>query len=328
MRQAVIAAVLGVMVVSTGPIAAGTAGITPAVQEPTRAPQVFRSTADLVPIFVTVSDKAGRLVAGLMREDFQVLDNGKPQPLTLFDNRPQPIRVVALLDISGSVARTASILRQASTEFILQLTAGDLARIGTIAREVKFSPAFTRDPAQLVGWLPTTIPPGLPMPLWNAVDAAITQFDTAPPGRRVVLVFSGGQVGAPQYGEKVLSVMDISERAQREDVMIYGVGIKTAITPIGPGHGGTLGEAVTAGPPDVGLSRAADNTGGGYFELLGSDDLGNTFGRVANELHHQYLLGFAPPARDGKTHKIEVRVRGNGLKARARKTYAAPAAGR
>ena len=293
-------------------------------QAPAAQPQVFRSTADLVPVFVTVTDKAGRLVPGLTREDFQILDNGKPQPLALFDNRPQPIRVIALVDIAGSVSRTASMLQTACAQFLLQLSTGDLARIGTVAREVKYSPEFTRNTTQLLAALPANAPSGIPMPLWNAVDSAITLFDTAPPGRRVILVFSGGLVGAPRYGEKVMSVDDVAARAQREDVMVYGIGVKMAITPVSGARGGSLGET-TQPTADRGLDRAADITGGAAFELRGSDDFGQTFARVAEELHHQYLVGFAPVTRDGKTHKIEVRLSRSDLKARARKTYDAPA---
>jgi hypothetical protein len=69
----------------------------------------------------------------------------------------------------------------------------------------------------------------------------------------------------------------------------------------------------------------AENSGGGYFEMRARDDLGATFARVMDELHHQYLLGFAPPSKDGKTHKIDVRTAPKDLKVRARRTYKAPA---
>jgi hypothetical protein len=52
--------------------------------------------------------------------------------------------------------------------------------------------------------------------------------------------------------------------------------------------------------------------------------LAQAFARVADELHGQYLLGFTPPRRDGKTHDVEVRVTAKGLKARAKKSYVAP----
>jgi hypothetical protein len=71
------------------------------------------------------------------------------------------------------------------------------------------------------------------------------------------------------------------------------------------------------------LPKIAWQTGGGYFELTGIEDLGATFKRVADELHHQFVLGFSPPALDGKMHKIEVRLKDASLLARARKSYLA-----
>jgi Ca-activated chloride channel family protein len=76
--------------------------------------------------------------------------------------------------------------------------------------------------------------------------------------------------------------------------------------------------------PDPGLARIAAETGGGYFELTTTDDLAATFERVADELHRQYALGFELPAADGKTHKLDVRVKRDGMTVRARRSYVAP----
>ncbi len=107
--------------------------------------------------------------------------------------------------------------------------------------------------------------------------------------------------------------------------MIYGVGVRSRLQPGGSMGGGVQGmqAALVDTMPDPSLGGLAEDTGGGYFELNMHADLANTFAKVADELHSQYLLGFSPPARDGKTHKIEVKVAG-GLKPRARKTYVAP----
>jgi VWFA-related protein len=288
------------------------------------APQapVFRSSSDVVPIFVTVTDKTGRLATNLTRDDFQVFDNGKTQPLTVFDASPQPIRLIILIDLSGSMRGNLMLFRAATAALIGGLLPGDLAKIGTFGQEIRISPSFTADPAELLAQLPTSLPPSAPTPLWTTVDRAMTEFNTAPPGRRVVLVFSDGKDGGPlAFGGRFLSPIEIGDRARREDVMIYGVGVRSALQ-LGPGTG-NLGAAMAATIPDPGLGRLADETGGGYFELRGRDDMTSTFARVADELHRQYLLGFAPPVQDGKTHKIEVRMRDKNLKPRARKTYVA-----
>ena len=75
--------------------------------------------------------------------------------------------------------------------------------------------------------------------------------------------------------------------------------------------------------PDPGLAKIAAATGGGYFELTSTDDLASTFTRVADELHHQYALGFTPANLDGKTHGLQVRVLLSGATVRARKNYVA-----
>jgi len=92
----------------------------------------------------------------------------------------------------------------------------------------------------------------------------------------------------------------------------------------GGGRGAPRGvSGGAADKPDPGLGRIALETGGGYFELTNTDDLASTFRRVAEELHHQYLLGFAPTVLDGKTHRIDVRATGADLTVRARKSYLA-----
>src|SRR5688572_6963177 len=65
--------------------------------------QVFRGTSDAVRVFVTVTDGEGRLVTTLKQNDFEIRDEGKPQPITLFDNTPQPIKLIVMLDVSGSM---------------------------------------------------------------------------------------------------------------------------------------------------------------------------------------------------------------------------------
>jgi len=109
-------------------------------------------------------------------------------------------------------------------------------------------------------------------------------------------------------------------------VMIYAVGMRSrSRAPMTPGVGpGGLQAMLMADMPDPGLARVAEESGGGYIEIRFGQELGAAFAGVADELHTQYLLGFAPPKRDGKVHDINVRVTQGGLKARARKSYVAP----
>ena len=297
------------------------AGQSAAPQQP-----VFRGSAETVPVFVTVTDKSGRLVPDLTRDQFEIRDNGHPQPITIFDNSPQPIRLIVLVDVSGSMFRNLPLLRDASERLVANLGPGDLARIGTFGERIDIGPRFTRDVTELVSSLPSDIAPGAPTPLWTAIDQAIDVLDQVD-GRKVVLVMSDSKDSGPRFGQKWVSQLDVADRAAREDVMIYGIGVESRSgQPFGAG--GNMMGALVANLPDPGLGTVALDTGGGYFELRPRDDLGEAFARVADELHHQYLLGFAPPARDGKMHKIEVKLEGKGLKPRARKSYRAPEGGR
>jgi len=67
-------------------------------QQPT-----FRAGTQVVSLFVTVADAQRRLVPDLTKDDFEVLDNDKPQPLVSFENVVQPITVMVMLDTSGSM---------------------------------------------------------------------------------------------------------------------------------------------------------------------------------------------------------------------------------
>jgi Ca-activated chloride channel family protein len=293
-----------------------------AFQQPT-----FRGSTEVVPVFVTVTDGDGRLVTTLAREQFELRDEGKPQPITLFDNTPRPIQLIVMLDVSGSMLGNLPLLRAASDQLFARLGEQDAARVGSFGDEVVISPVFTRDRAELRAALPDVISQNASTPLWRGIDEAMTAFGPAGEARQVVLVLSDGQDSGPtNFRKRFVSQAEIIERARKDDVMIYGVGMRSrrarnAQPGIGPGG---LQAMLTADLPDPGLARVAEESGGGYAEIRYGDDLGAAFARVADELHGQYLLGFAPPKRDGKTHDIEVRVSQRGLKARARKSYLAP----
>ena len=116
---------------------------------PDRSSPVFRGGSDTVRVFVTVTDRDGRLVTTLTRDDFEVRDEGKPQPITLFDNTPQPIRLIVMLDVSGSMEGNLPLLRAAAAQLFARLRPDDVARVGTFGREVTISPSFTHDPDEL-----------------------------------------------------------------------------------------------------------------------------------------------------------------------------------
>jgi Ca-activated chloride channel homolog len=291
-----------------------------------RQTPTFKGTGEAVRVFVTVMDGDGRLVTNLSQNDFEVRDEGKPQPITLFDNTPQPIRLASMLDVSGSMEGNLPLLRSGAQELFRRLRPDDVARVGTFGHDVTISPTFTNDPRQLMAELPRSIAPDAPTPLWRGIDVAMDAFGEKVPERSVVLVLSDGKDSGPMgFRQRYVSQVEVIERARRDDVMVYAIGMGSRGRRQMPGLGpGGLQAALMADLPDPGLARVAEETGGGYMEIGFGADLGAAFAQVADELHAQYLLGFAPPKRDGKVHEIDVKVTRKGLKPRARKSYVAP----
>lgn len=285
-------------------------------QQPT-----FKSGARTVAVYATVTDRDGRLVPDLTREDFEIRDNGKTQPIAVFSNEVQPISVVIMLDRSGSMRGNFGLVEAAGEAFVRAMLPADKARIGSFAEKIQIDPEnFTSDKQELVRILRTKLQNEGPTPLWNAVDASIASLKPQE-GRKVVLAFTDGADNPANFKLNNLSFMDIMRRAQTADVMVYAVGLESTQRPTLGGGGGFGGGFGGGSGPDPGLPAIADETGGGYFELRRAQDLAGTFARVADELHRQYLIGFSPVTLDDKMHKIEVRVKKGGMKVRARKEY-------
>jgi Ca-activated chloride channel family protein len=279
---------------------------------------VFRAGTQTVPVFTTVVGPDGRLVTDLTKDDFEVYDDGRPQPITVFANEIQPISIVVMLDTSGSMTGNVRLLKDASVQLFTHLLPADKARVGNFGDRITVNPKFTNDENELIRWLWTDLVAGGPTPLWGAVNVGMTALEHVD-GRRVVLVFTDGYDASSR---EFVTLHDVIARAQSEEFMVYGIGLWSRGGP-GGGRRGPRGPMMHTVPPDPGLKELADETGGGYFELLDAENLGPTFARVAEELHRQYLIAFSAPRLDGKLHKLEVRVRQPLMTARARKSYVA-----
>ena len=293
--------------------------------------QTFKGGARTVAVYATVTDAEGRLVPDLSRDDFEVYDNGKPQPLTIFANDIQPITIVVMLDRSGSMRANFRRVEAAAEAFVKRLLPADKARIGSFAARIQVDPPdFTSDSAELVKIIRTELQAEGPTPLWNAVNVGMNALRRQE-GRRVVLVFTDGVDSPMNFSSNNVSLKSAMKRAQEEDVMVYAIGLESEV-PFGnrraPMPGGGMGglrrqSGMITQKPDEGLAKIAAETGGGYFELTTTNNLASTFAQVADELHRQYALGFEPPKLDGKSHKLEVRIKKPGMTARARKSYVA-----
>jgi Ca-activated chloride channel family protein len=286
------------------------AAVTTAAQQ---QPPIFKSGTQTVPLFATVTDSTGRLIPDLAKEDFEILDNNKSQTVTLFENDLQFIKVVVMLDESGSMVNNISRVKDGAEQFLLRLLPDDRARIGSFEDKIILSPEFTNDRNELVRFLKDELQYGNGTRLWDAVDrsmAALSELD----GRRVVLVFTDG--GDDPGPGKHVNYGTVLKRAQSEGYMVYAIGFHSKC------RCGADGRMIET-DPDPSLKKIAAESGGGYFELKEGMDLSSTFTRVAQELHSQYVIGFAPENLDGKLHALQVRVKRPGMTARTRKSYIA-----
>ena len=287
-------------------------GVTAAGSSLVRAQQqpTFRSGTQFVPLFTTVLDAQGRLVPDLDRDQFTILDNGKPQNVTVFENDTQPFTAVVTLDFSASMTANIDRLKQATEQFLIRMLPADKAQVGAFSDKIQFSGTFTSDRDDLIGAL-RDLQFGNPTRLYDAIYESIDLLADHD-GRKVVVAFTDGDDTASHRG-----FGGTLDYAREKDVMIYSIGLESEIM-LAPGR-------VMRTRPDRGLKKLSEETGGGYFELKKTDDLGPTFTRVVQELHSLYTIGFNPTALDGKEHKLEVRMKQPGMVARARRSYVASA---
>jgi len=278
----------------------------PQAQEPSRP--AFRAGIDLVSLNVTVTDQQGHYVTELPRESFLVFEDGVQQEITFFSRTNLPIALSLLLDTSASMTANLDFLKSAAEQFLIRLLPEDRAKVGAFNDKIQFPGNFTGDRDELVASL-RDLGFGNPTRLYDAVDASLDELREVS-GRKVVVVFTDGE----DTFSKNASAGRVLDRAREEEVMIYSIGLESVYF---------NGAHRVRTRPDRILRKLAEETGGGYFELKKTDELGPTFTRVAQELHSQYTLGFTPAVLDGREHKLTVRVKQPGMTARARRTYIA-----
>ncbi|MGE4055120.1 MAG: VWA domain-containing protein [Vicinamibacterales bacterium] len=276
--------------------------VTIRAQQPT-----FRAGTELVSLFVTVTDQNQRLVPDLLVEDFEILDNGRPQEIVFFQSEVQPITVVVMLDSSASMTASLDLLKDAAEQFLIRLLPADSAKVGAFNDRIEITAEFSNDRDELIAAMRDQ-DFGNGTRLYDALSMSLDELQSIE-GRRVVLIFSDGEDTASRA-----RLGSVIERARDEEVMVYAIGLEMNYFD---------GVRQVRSRPDGGLRRIAEETGGGYFELEETADLAPTYTRVAQELHSQYVIGFAPETLDGRVHELEVEVKRGNMTARARRSYIA-----
>ncbi len=266
-----------------------------------------------VNMLFTVSDKKGRFVTDLAKEDFQVLEAKKPQSIIEFMAETDlPLRLAILIDTSNSIRDRFRFQQEAATAFIDNTVRPRQDK----ALVVSFDTA-----AELVTDLTDDIPalekavqslrPGGGTALYDAIYFAsrdkLMQDQPLYKFRRAMVILSDGEDNQSRYTRD-----QALEMAQKADVTIYTISTNISRIP-------TDGDKV--------MRYFAAETGGQAFFPFQASDLNQSFENISNELRHQYNIFYRPePLKaDGLYHSVEIRVKSRrDLLVRCRKGYYAP----
>jgi Ca-activated chloride channel family protein len=266
-----------------------------------------------VNMLFTVSDKKGRFVTDLNRDDFLVMENKKPQKILEFTAETDlPLRLAILIDTSNSIRDRFRFQQEAATEFVRSVVQRDRdkAIVVSFDSSAELVADLTDDLSKLENAI-QELRPGGGTALYDAIfyacrdklmlDQPLYKF------RRAMVILSDGDDNVSRYTRD-----QALEMAQKADVVIYT--ISTNITRIE-----TDGDKV--------LKYLAAETGGEAFFPFKAADLSQSFENIANELRHQYNLFYRPDplVTDGKYHTVTLKVKGRkDLIVRCRKGYYAP----
>ncbi|RPI22980.1 MAG: VWA domain-containing protein [Acidobacteria bacterium] len=281
-------------------------------QQPDQGP-VIRTRVDLVNVLCTVRKDGGKgkYVEGLMKEDFEVYEDGIRQNLQYFNQGigegADPLSVALLIDTSGSVKSKLSFEQKAAVDFLKRTLRKntDLAAIIEFHSEIELLQDFTYDLALLQQAVMSTRPGGYTK-LYDAIFAASDDLLRNEVGRRVIVVLSDGVDTS-----SMLSKNEAIKAAQEQDIVIYGLGFKSADTNYGA------------------LKDFAEDTGGLFVDSkIDFNRLREAFTKINGEIKNQYSLAYVSnnKERDGEFRKIKIKLKKRGFKIKHRSGYYAPLA--
>jgi len=290
---------------------------------PATTTKSFRSAVDLVTLNVTITDTRNRQVTGLGRDDFLVLENGVPQPVSFFAAADVPLEVTLLVDASSSMSAKMPFVKKAAEGFIKSLRPSDRASVVGFTTRVRVLQPLTSDPAALMAAINGTAAAG-DTALYSAVYVTLHELTSTRQvatevRRRAVIVLTDGQDTASP-----IQFDDLLDLARRAGIAIYPISIldESEVAKLA-GYGG---RRFLYGP-DYALKTLARDTGGQAFFPTELTDLDGVYKAVAQELSLQYAIGYVPTTglADGGYRSLLVRVPTHPeLKSRTRTGYFAP----
>jgi VWFA-related protein len=305
---------------------------TPAKAEDENLPAI-KVEVNLVNILASVRDKRGALVSTLGKDDFTVLDDGKPQEIKYFTRETDlPLTIGLLIDVSRSQENLINVEQNAASEFFSQvLRKKDEAFLISFGEESELLQDYTSSARALsdsmrglrvssavgppvIGGISQPGPvPTISQPrgtvLYDAVYLAANEKLKSEVGRKVIVVITDGV----DEGSKV-KIEEAIEAAQKADTVIYSIDYQDRGF-YGPFGGGGFGGSA--------LSKMSEETGGRVYRVDGKHPLQEIFKELQDEMRSQYSIAYTATngVRDGSYHKLDIRTKDKNLKVQARKGY-------
>lgn len=293
----------------------------------------------LVQVPVVVSERGGRYVSDMTRDEFAIFEDGVKQSVELFGSIEEPFSVALLLDSSGSTQSNLEQIKAAATAFLGNVRPRDRVMIVSFNDSVEVLSELTNDATQLAAAV-QSIRSGEFTQVYEAVYTAVWERLRDLPGRKAVIVFTDGvdtassEISLEDTLDAVIECEDIIvypiRYATREDVE-RKLEAKARLSPNANENAATeakleqgrreLDRAYRAA--DEYLQQLGDMSGGVVHRADHLGDLKPALGKIAEELRHQYLLGYYPTnkQKDEKSRRISVRVTRPGVIVRARPAY-------
>jgi len=274
---------------------------------------VFSLDVTRVNLLFTVSDRKGRFISNLGREDFEILENKKPQEILEFTAETDlPLRLAILIDTSNSIRDRFHFIQEAATDFLTRVmrSGKDKALVMSFDTSAELVTGLTDDSTTLLKAI-RDLRPGGGTALYDAIFTScrdqLIKDQPRDKFRRAIIILSDGEDNQSHWTRE-----QALEMAHKADSVVYT--ISTNIS-----HVESDGDKV--------LKHFAEDTGGVAFFPFKVQDLAQSFENIANELRHQYNIFYRPnPLRtDGLYHPVEIRVKDKKeMVVRARHGYYAP----
>lgn len=271
----------------------------PSVILPTEV--VFRAAGRIVEVYATVTDRRGRYVDDLERNEFSIQVEGQPTRLFAFENQTSSVSIALLFDTTSSMSATLPSLKGAAMSLVDELRPGDSAAVYGFNNEVTEFQPFTTDKTAIKRAVLRAHAAGTTA-LFDAL-VRVNRDLAQRRGKKVIIVFTDGDDNA-----SMLTADTAILRAKSRGIPIYTI---------------AEGDALL-NPRLVGqLANLSQLTGGAPFLIRKLEDIGAAFRRMSEDLTHGYLLAFEPPPdKDNTWHKIVVAPSTRkGLIVRARQGY-------